>query len=65
MQNISFKFYWRKTRLEMLPSRALFLPDTKQLLICDIHLGKAEYFQQNGIPLTSNSDKDNLTRIKI
>jgi DNA ligase-associated metallophosphoesterase len=48
----------------MLPSRALFLPETKELLICDIHLGKAEYFQQNGIPLTNNSDKDNFSRIK-
>ena len=52
------------TLLEMLPSRALFLPETKELLICDIHLGKAEYFQQNGIPLTNNSDKNNFARIK-
>jgi len=48
----------------MLPSRALFLPETKELLICDIHLGKAEYFQQNGIPLTNNSDENNFARIK-
>ena len=34
------------------------------MLICDIHLGKAEYFQQNGIPLTNNSDKNNFARIK-
>ena len=34
------------------------------MLVCDIHLGKAEYFQQNGIPLTSNSDKNNFARIK-
>jgi len=53
----SFKFCWEDTLLEMLPSRALFLPETKELLICDIHLGKAEYFQQNGIPLTNNLDK--------
>ena len=54
MKKSSFKFYWEDTLLEMLPSRALFLPKTKELLICDIHLGKAEYFQQNGIPLTNN-----------
>ena len=47
-----------------LPSRALFLPETRELLICDIHLGKAEYFQKNGIPLTNNSDKNNFARIK-
>jgi len=54
MKKSTFKFYWEDTLLEMLPSRALFLPETKELLICDIHLGKAEYFQQNGIPLTNN-----------
>ena len=64
MQKTSFKFYWEETLIEMLPSRALFLPETKELLICDIHLGKAEYFQQNGIPLTNNSDENNFTRIK-
>ena len=64
MKKSSFKFYWEDTLLEMLPSRALFLPETKELLICDIHLGKAEYFQQNGIPLTNNSDKNNFARIK-
>ena len=64
MKKSSFKFSWKDTLLEMLPSRALFLPETKELLICDIHLGKAEYFQQNGIPLTNNSDKNNFARIK-
>ena len=64
MQNSSFKIYWQDTLLEMLPSRTLFLPKTKELLICDIHLGKAEYFQQNGIPLTNNSDENNFARIK-
>ena len=64
MKKNSFKFYWEDTLLEILPSRALFLPQTNELLICDIHLGKAEYFQQNGIPLTNNSDENNFTRIK-
>ena len=64
MKKSSFKFSWEDTLLELLPSRALFLPETKELLICDIHLGKAEYFQQNGIPLTNNLDENNFTRIK-
>ena len=64
MQNSSIKISWEDTSLELLPSRALFIPATKELLICDIHLGKAEYFQQNGIPLTSNSDENNFARIK-
>ena len=64
MKKSSFKFSWEYTLLEMLPSRALFIPETKELLICDIHLGKAEYFQQNGIPLFNNSDENNFARIK-
>ena len=64
MQRISYKLNWKDSLLEMLPCRALFLPYTKELLLSDVHLGKGEYFQQNGIPLTNNSDKDNLSRIK-
>ena len=64
MQKSSVKFIWEDTLLEMLSSRALFMPETKELLICDIHLGKADYFQQNGIPLTNNSDENNFARIK-
>ena len=44
--------------------KSVISTETKELLICDIHLGKAEYFQQNGIPLTNNSDKNNFARIK-
>ena len=64
MQKNSFLIGWGESSLEMLPSKALLLPDTNELLICDIHLGKAEYFQQNGIALTNNSDEQNLLRIK-
>ena len=53
MEKKSSVFHWDNTLLEMLPSRALFLPQTNELLICDIHLGKGEYFQQNGLPLTN------------
>ena len=64
MKKKSYIFHWGNSLLEMLPSRALLLPQTNELLICDIHLGKGEYFQQNGIPLTNNSDEQNLLRIK-
>ena len=62
-KNSSF-IHWGNASLEMLPSRALLLPQTKELLICDIHLGKGEFFQKNGIPLTNNSDEQNLLSIK-
>ena len=60
MHKNSSVFHWGNSSLEMLPTRALLLPQTKELLICDIHLGKGEYFQQNGICLlyTSPSPRD-------
>ena len=64
MEKNSSIFHWGNSYIEMLPSRALLLPQTNELLICDVHLGKGEYFQQNGIPLTNNSDEQNLLRIK-
>ena len=64
MHKNSSVFHWGNSSFEMLPTRALLLHQTNELLICDIHLGKGEYFQQNGIPLTNNSDEQNLLRIK-
>ena len=59
----SINFFWEETSMELFSSRALFIHDTKELLISDVHLGKAEYFQINGIPLTNNEDESNLERI--
>ena len=64
MQNNTSILNWGNSSLEMLPTRALLLPQTRELLIADVHLGKGEYFQKNGIPLTNNSDEENFTRIK-
>ena len=64
MRKKGISITWGSSSLEMLPSKALLFPQTKEILICDVHLGKAEYFQRNGIPLTNNSDEENLSRIK-
>ena len=56
-------FSWKGTDIEMHSDYALFIPLTKELLISDIHIGKAEYFQSNGIPLTNNEDQSNINRI--
>ncbi len=44
MQKKSLSISWGDSSLEMLPSKALLLPQTNELLICDIHLGKADSF---------------------
>ena len=56
-------FYWNGTKLELYACQVLFIPVTGELLISDIHIGKAEYFQLNGIPLTNNEDENNINRI--
>ena len=38
MQKKSFSISWGDSSLEMLPSKALLLPQTNELLICDVHL---------------------------
>ena len=57
-------FSWHGTKLELYASQALFIPWTRELLISDIHIGKAEYFQLNGIPLTNNEDENNHLLLK-
>ena len=59
----SITFKWNNSELELLPSRAIFIKETNELLISDIHLGKGEYFQSNGIPLTNYQDDTNFIRI--
>ena len=54
---------WFNSTLELLPSGSILIKETNELLISDIHLGKGEYFQSNGIPLTNYQDKSNFNRI--
>lgn len=43
------------TIVELLPEKALFLPETNTLVIADIHLGKAMHFRKNGISIPPQS----------
>ncbi|WP_415399850.1 ligase-associated DNA damage response endonuclease PdeM [Synechococcus sp. W4D4] len=54
---------WGDSRLELLPQRAAWDPERRALLIADLHLGKAESFQVQGIPLPSDGDQGNLNRL--
>ena len=56
-------FSWNGTILQLYSNLVLFIPSTGELLISDIHIGKAEYFQLNGIPITNNEDENNINRI--
>ena len=56
-------FSWKGTLLQLYSNLVLFIPSTGELLISDIHIGKAEYFQLNGIPITNKEDENNINRI--
>lgn len=51
-------------RLRLLEDKALYLPDFQALLVSDVHLGKAETFQSLGIPIASQMNRENLSRLK-
>ena len=56
-------FTWGQERLELLPEGALLLPERGLLLLADLHLGKAESFQAQGIPLPSDGDAATLNAL--
>ncbi|MBW4654110.1 MAG: ligase-associated DNA damage response endonuclease PdeM [Kaiparowitsia implicata GSE-PSE-MK54-09C] len=54
---------YRHTTLQLLPERALYLPQTQTLLLSDVHLGKAETFQRAGIPIPHQVNQETLHRL--
>lgn len=56
----SVSFLWRQHRLELLGQRAVWDPQQHTLLLADLHLGKAECLQAQGIPLPSDGDATTL-----
>ncbi|MGL6134079.1 MAG: ligase-associated DNA damage response endonuclease PdeM [Prochlorococcaceae cyanobacterium] len=56
-------FQWGGARLELLAERAAWDPHRRTLLLADLHLGKAESFQAQGIPLPSDGDAATLNAL--
>jgi len=56
-------FVWGGERLELLAERAIWDPLRRVLLLADLHLGKAESFQAQGIPLPSDGDAATLNAL--
>jgi DNA ligase-associated metallophosphoesterase len=55
---------FREERLELLPERALYLPDYKILAIADVHLGKATHFRKEGIMMPTVGAADDIALIE-
>ncbi|MGB3615728.1 MAG: ligase-associated DNA damage response endonuclease PdeM [Elainellaceae cyanobacterium] len=49
--------------LQLLPERAVYLPEQKTLLIADLHVGKSETFQRFGIPVSNQVNHTTLNRL--
>ena len=54
---------WQGHSLQLLASKAIWEPQRRTLLVADLHLGKAETFQQAGIPLPSDGDLETLNAL--
>jgi len=47
-------------RLVLLPEAAIYIPSRKELLIADVHLGKAEHFRKNGIAIPGDVSQQDI-----
>lgn len=53
----------RETDFTLLAEKALWRPDTAQLIIADIHLGKASHFRKAGISIPADSVLEDMRRL--
>lgn len=53
-----------KQRLQLLPEKAVYIPDHDLLLVADVHLGKSEAFQSLGVPIPNHVNQDTLDRLQ-
>jgi uncharacterized protein len=53
---------WNVTGLKgvLLPQKALYFPDIHTLVVADIHLGKAAYFQENAYAITDKTEQADM-----
>lgn len=49
----------------LLPEKAMFRPRKNQLILSDVHLGKATHFRKQGIALPANSHLKDLDKLRF
>jgi uncharacterized protein len=54
---------WLGLTLRLLPEKAIYIEQLSALLVSDVHLGKAETFQAQGIPITNQLNHTILNRL--
>jgi DNA ligase-associated metallophosphoesterase len=56
-------FSWANLDLELHPLKALVIPEKQTVVISDLHVGKAEHFRQNGIPIPLQTENANFWNV--
>ena len=49
--------------LQLLSEKAIYLPESRALLVADLHAGKSETFQQFGIPVSTQVNQATIERL--
>ncbi len=49
--------------VELLPDKALFLPDSRTLIVADVHWGKAATYRSLGVPVPHGTTRTGLDRL--
>ncbi len=49
----------------LLPEKAMYRPSQKQLILSDIHLGKATHFRKHGVALPSQSNTKDIEKLRF
>ena len=49
--------------LQLLPEKAAFLPDTRTLLVADVHIGKAVSLRRLGVPVPAGTTDETLAAL--
>ncbi|WP_291788220.1 ligase-associated DNA damage response endonuclease PdeM [Cecembia sp.] len=59
-----FQLLLQEVNFELLPEKAIYLPDQKSLLIADPHFGKAAHFRKAGVPVPESVHHGDYVKIK-
>lgn len=65
MTNVEYILHLEGEELKLSNQRALFWPREKTLIISDIHIGKTGHFRKHGIPVPSNVQQQDLSRLSF
>lgn len=55
---------WHGATLVLLPGGLVHWPAAEALFVADLHLGKAELFRRQGLPLPEGNDREDLARLR-